>query len=260
MQPDDAWAQWYRSTVAQGLAGASLLVAPSRWMLECLESCYGRQRRSSVVYNGRTPALFNPYVSKRDYAASVGRLWDEGKQTRLLVQLASPPLPIVLAGATALAGESEEPDELEQAQALRHSRGHDDENFVGPAARVELRGELSEGEIRELLSRAAIYVATSKYEPFGLAPVEAALSRCAIVANDSPSLREIWDDAALYFQSDDAASLERTLALLKDNRELRAKYANRAYERARLHYTAARMVEEYMQLYSALLERRVRAA
>jgi glycosyltransferase involved in cell wall biosynthesis len=213
-----------------------------------------------VVYNGRTPALFNPYVSKRDYAASVGRLWDEGKQTRLLVQLASPPLPIVLAGATALAGESEEPDELEQAQALRHSRGHDDENFVGPAARVELRGELSEGEIRELLSRAAIYVATSKYEPFGLAPVEAALSRCAIVANDIPALREIWEDAALYFQSNDAASLERALELLHDNRELRARYANRAYERARQHYTAARMVEEYMQLYQALVEHRAWAA
>ena len=80
------------------------------------------------------------------------------------------------------------------------------------------------------------------------------------MANDIPALREIWDDAALFFRSNDAGSLEQALALLQSHRELRAMYANRAYERARLHYTAARMVEEYMQLYAALLQRRVRAA
>jgi len=267
MQPDDSWAQWYQATVKQGLAGASLLVAPSRCMLDCIESCYGRQRRSCVVYNGRTPALFNPFVGKLNYAASVGRLWDEGKQSQLLMQLTAPPLPILLAGAMTPAGEMEELPDLGRKTARTGSRrerpgedGREIPGFVEEAPRVELRGELSEGEIRELLSRAAVYVATSIYEPFGLAPLEAALSRCAIVANDIPSLREIWDDAALYFRSNDAASLERALALLQGNRELRGMYANRAYERARQRYTAVRMVEEYMQLYGALMERRVWAA
>jgi glycosyltransferase involved in cell wall biosynthesis len=186
-------------------------------------------------------------------------LWDEGKQSRLLTQLTAPPLPIFLAGSTTPAGEAE--PELGPGKAsMRSRRIPSDEEGLDFAARVELRGELCEGEIRELLSRAAIYVATSIYEPFGLAPLEAALSRCAIVANDIPSLHEIWDDAALYFRSNDAASLDRALALLHGNRELRAMYANRAYERARLRYTAARMVGEYMQVYRSLMERRVWAA
>ncbi len=243
------WAEWYRATVEQGLAGASLLVAPSRWMLDCIERCYGRQNNSRVIYNGRTPALFNPYVSKQNYAASVGRLWDEGKQSELLMSLISPPLPIFLAGAEMLPGEGEE-----QASPTRAN-----EDGTGRAG-VALQGELSEGEMRELLSRASIYIATSKYEPFGLAPLEAALSRCAIVVNDIPSFHEIWDDAALYFRSNDAASLQAALALLHGNRELRLTYANRAYEHACRHYTAVRMVEEYMQLYKALLEYRVWAA
>jgi glycosyltransferase involved in cell wall biosynthesis len=113
--------------------------------------------------------------------------------------------------------------------------------------------------MRELLSRASIYIATSKYEPFGLAPLEAALSRCAIVANDIPGFREIWDDAAFYFRAGDLGSLENALALLHGNPELRLNYANRAYDRARQHYTADRMVEEYMQLYRVLLERQVAA-
>jgi glycosyltransferase involved in cell wall biosynthesis len=245
VQPDDPWARWYRKTVEQGLAGASLLVAPSWGMLDCIENCYGEQPRSQVIYNGRSPTLFNPYVSKHDYAASVGRLWDEGKQSRLLMQLATSPLPIFLAGATAIAGESANEGFAERARGTRY---------------VQFKGELSEGEMRELLSRAAIYIATSKYEPFGLAPLEAALSRCAIVANDIPNLREVWGDAACYFRSSDAESLRDALALLHGNRELRLSYANRAYERARQRYTAERMVEEYVQVYRALLESRVWAA
>jgi glycosyltransferase involved in cell wall biosynthesis len=244
VQPDDPWARWYRETVGQGLAGASLLVAPSHGMLDCIERCYGGQPRSRVIYNGRSPALFNPYVSKHNYAASAGRLWDEGKQSRLLMQLLASPLPILVAGSTGLDGESanEFPEQTENAPD------------------VHFRGELSEGEMRELLSRAAIYIATSKYEPFGLAPLEAAFSRCAIVANDIPNLREVWGDAACYFRSSDAESLGEALALLHGNRELRLSYANRAYERARQRYTADRMVEEYVQVYTALLGHRVWAA
>ena len=37
--------------------------------------------------------------------------------------------------------------------------------------------------------------------------MKAAFSRCAIVANDIPSYREIWGDSALYFRTNDAASL-----------------------------------------------------
>ena len=241
VQPNDPWAQWYRGVVEQGLAGARLLVAPSVWMLERIESCYGTQPRAQVIYNGRTPTLFNPYVSKHGYAASVGRLWDEGKQARLLLQLTTPPLPVILAGSAT------SPEDIAAA--------HD---FSAPG--LELKRQLKEGEVRELLSHAAIYIATSIYEPFGLAPLEAALSRCAIIANDVPSFREVWGDAAFYFRTNDADSLVEALSLLHENRELRLSYANRAYERARQRYTAERMVDRYVQLYTSLLEHRVNAA
>jgi glycosyltransferase involved in cell wall biosynthesis len=240
-QPRDSWAQCYRRTVEDGLAGATLVVAPSHWMLGCIESCYKARPICHVIYNGRTPALFNPSAKKQTYAASAGRLWDEGKQSSLLMQLSAPPMPIFLAGAAAASDESR--------------AGRDGGNPC-----VHFKGQLSEGEMRELLSGAAIYIATSKYEPFGLAPLEAALSRCAIVANDIPSFREIWGDAALYFRSDDANSLGEALALLHRDHELRMSYANRAYQRALLCYTADRMVEEYLEIYTALLERRVSAA
>jgi glycosyltransferase involved in cell wall biosynthesis len=255
-QPAGRWAEWYYGVVAEGLAGANLLVAPSRWMLDSIESCYGAQMNSRVIYNGRTPERFDPLQPKQDYAASAGRLWDEGKQSSLLMELGLPPLPIRIAGAASLASESAPVTQTpEPPCGVPGSEPAADAN-----SDVRCIGELSEGGMRELLSRAAIYIATSKYEPFGLAPLEAALSRCALVANDIPSLREVWGYTALYFRRDDASSLAEALELLQGNPELRMAYADSAYERARRRYTAGRMVNEYVQAYSALLERRVRVA
>ncbi len=245
VEPTDSWARWYRAVVEQGLAGASVVIAPSRWMLDCIDRCYGKPQRSRVIYNGRTPALFNPLVSKHNYAASVGRLWDEGKQSQLLLQLEESPLPIFLAGAESL---SEQPS------------GDRNRLEVDALSSVQMKGQLSEGELKQLLSRASIYVATSKYEPFGLAPLEAAFSRCALIASDIPSFREIWGDTAFYFIPGDTGSLQRAIATLHGDRSMRLDYANRAFQHACERYTADRMIDEYAQLYSALLERRMSAA
>src|SRR4029078_7146514 len=104
--------------------------------------------------------------------------------------------------------------------------------------RVHFQGLLSEGQMAQLLSRASMYAATSRYEPFGLAPLEAAFSRCAIIANDIPSLREIWGDTVRYFRANDPGSLQSELEMLHSDRQMRLTLANLAYNRARLRYTA----------------------
>jgi glycosyltransferase involved in cell wall biosynthesis len=72
--------------VLRGLAGADAVVAPSAWMLDRISACYGRPRRAEVIYPGRNPIFFNPYVSKDDCVLAVGRLVDAGKQVFLLTQ------------------------------------------------------------------------------------------------------------------------------------------------------------------------------
>jgi hypothetical protein len=71
---------------ASGLAGADAVVAPSAWMLDRISACYGRPRRAEVIYPGRNPIFFNPYVSKDDCVLAVGRMVDAGKQVFLLTQ------------------------------------------------------------------------------------------------------------------------------------------------------------------------------
>src|SRR5512143_1169949 len=46
----------YRQEVSRGLAGASMVVAPTRWMLDALERFYGPVPRGRVIPNGRSAA------------------------------------------------------------------------------------------------------------------------------------------------------------------------------------------------------------
>jgi glycosyltransferase involved in cell wall biosynthesis len=176
-------------------------------------------------------------LSKHENALSVGRLWDFGKNAALLHKVNSP-FPIYLAGS------EQNPD----TNANPSASGH-----YGLYRRVYLKGMQSEAQLRQLYARAAIYIATSQYEPFGLAPLEAALSRCAIVASDIPSFREIWGDAAFYFANNDPESLQQALTRLHADPELRATYGSLAFQRASSRYTGSRMVEEYLHLYQALV-------
>jgi len=232
------WLNWYRKTVIAALSGASAVVAPSAWMLQTLRSCYAKPTRDVVIYNGRNPIFFNPYVSKDDSVLAVGRLWDAGKQVSLLTQHQHQ-LQVCIVAA-------------EQSVQPRIPIRADVRIATGNNC-VALRGPQTEAQLRTLYSRAAIYAATSRYEPFGMAPLEAALSRCAIVANDIPSFREIWGEAAMYFRANDAASLADAIRQLNDDRDLRNTYADRAYQRARERFTAKRMIDDYLELYRSLL-------
>jgi glycosyltransferase involved in cell wall biosynthesis len=126
--------------------------------------------------------------------------------------------------------------------------------------RVSLKGPQNEVQMRTLYSRASIYAATSRYEPFGIGALEAALSRCAIVANDIPTFREVWGEDALYFRANDADGLAEVIQSLSADRNLCRAYGNRAYHRARERFSAKRMLDEYLGLYRDLLGRESAAA
>jgi glycogen(starch) synthase len=235
--PESRWMRWYREIVRRGLSAAQAVVAPTQWMLDRIAEHYVRPACARVIANGRSPLGFNPHVSKQDYVLCVGRLWDSGKQVTLLAQHKMPL-------TTYIVGSLVHPDVAFRAGLQVPAAG---------GTNLQLKGEQSPAQLRQLYSRASIYAATSQYEPFGLAPLEAALSRCALVANDIPSFHEIWGDTACYFRRNDPDSLRQQIERLHADPALRLKYANLAYHHAREHYTADRMVEGYLELYQNLV-------
>jgi glycosyltransferase involved in cell wall biosynthesis len=104
-----------------------------------------------------------------------------------------------------------------------------------------------------MYSHAGIYAATSRYEPFGLAPLEAALSHCALVMNDNPVFHELWNDAAVFFNKDDSEDCARQIDQLRRNSDLRKECADRAFRVACEKFTARRMLEKYLHAYQELL-------
>jgi glycosyltransferase involved in cell wall biosynthesis len=163
-------------------------------------------------------------------AVTVGRLWDEAKNIEMLRTVHSP-IRIYVVGERQC-GSSVAPRQI---------------------GRSVLLGALPESSLMALLARSSIYIATSIYEPFGIAPLEAALCGCAVVANDIPSLREVWGDDALYF--DGPRSLSTLLHQLNRDEELLAQAQRRSFARAS-EMTAQRMTDGYEALYRALLASR----
>ena len=242
---DSAWLRWYRQTMSRGLADASAVVAPSEWMLNTVRSCYSPCCREMVIHHGRNPIFFNPYVAKEDSVLAIGRLLDPAKQVNLLTQQTHP-VPICIVGD-------------EAAEPLPRLPVRADVKFSDGNVGVSLKGPQSEAELRLLYSRAALYAGTHRYDPSGITILEAALSRCALILNDIPALREIWGPAAVYFRTNESESLAEAVRILSADVQLRRNFANRAFQRARESFNAHRMTDNYIQLYRSVAAQKVYA-
>ncbi|HUR95817.1 MAG TPA: glycosyltransferase [Gemmatimonadales bacterium] len=223
-----AWRR-YRRRMTEGLRSSDAVVAPSMAMLGELRRLY-RVRNGRVIRNGRDAARYTP-GRKDDTVLTAGRLWDSGKNVLALAKVAERlTWPVQAAGDTC----SPDGDETPAIHGL------------------ELLGTLGQEELASRMSRAAIFALPARYEPFGLSVLEAALSGCALVLGDIPSLRELWSGVALFVPPDDADALERAIEALIADASLRKGLAARARRRA-LSYGAARMATAYVELYAELL-------
>ena len=164
----------------------------------------------------------------------MGRIWDEAKNIKLLMDASSHiHYPIKLAGDARFEGNSSSTE----------------------GDNITYLGKLSMQEVAAQLSTAAVYVLPAKYEPFGLSVLEAALSGCALVLGKIDSLQEIWGDSAVYINTDDADELADKVNELMENEMLRNQYVQAAINRAK-QYSTTIMVENYLQVYRQLLQQK----
>jgi glycogen synthase len=224
-------AQWseYRERVHQGLAGASLVTAPTRAMLAELQRHYpGSYQAAQPIHNGRSRVLFQP-GPKQPYILSAGRLWDDAKNIRTL-EAAAPQTQWPIR----IAGEDQHPD-----------GGAPVFNGLHPL------GFLSPRQFARELSHAAIYALPARYEPFGLSALEAAMSGCALVLSDIPTLRELWQDAAIFVPPDEPDAWSETFGRLARDSSLRHSLGERALKRS-CDFSSRRTAEAYLRAYRAI--------
>ncbi len=211
----------YHAEVTAGLHAATAVVAPTRAMLAELDRLYGSTPDANVIHNGRDADDFRP-STKRPFVLAAGRLWDEAKNLATLRRAAvGLPWPVRVAGDG------------------------------GAGGGVELLGRLDAVAMAGQFAAASIYCLPARYEPFGLSILEAALSGCALVLGDIPTLRELWDGAAVFVPPTDADAVHAALRRLIADPAERADLARRARDRG-ARYGVAPMSAAYLALYRRL--------
>jgi glycogen synthase len=254
-EPPHSWDEYHRR-VSEGLRQADLVVAPTQAMLATLRKNYRTPENGRVIFNGRdalprspqtiTAPVVHPalehvparadapqYLSadKEAFILCVGRLWDEAKNASALASIAPK-----LSWPLRLAGETRHPDARTGA-ILKN---------------VELVGLRSAPEIADDYRRAAIYALPARYEPFGLSVLEAAMTSCALVLGDIPSLRELWGGVAAFVPPNEPNLLRAELADLIANPYRRQTMGAAALKRSE-RFSAGRMTAAYLSAYAELL-------
>jgi glycogen synthase len=199
----------YQERVARSLAYAALVTVPSRFMAQAIRRHYGFYGTVHIIPNGRSPESFFSAV-KEPFILAAGRVWDEAKNLSALERMAP-----ALSWPVRIAGEGSS------------------------------LGSLAPAELAQWYARASIYAWPALYEPFGLSVLEAALSGCALVLNDLPSLREHWEGAAAFAEPHTFAAVLQNII---ENENLRLELAQAARLRAK-KFTSQRMGVSYQGAY-----------
>lgn len=215
--------RWRTDAAAAGLRAASAVIAPTAAHAALLQEVYG-PIPVQVVHNGRDPTPLP--AGLRDRAVlTAGRLWDEGKGVARLDQ-AAPGLGAPIRAAGPVQGPH---------------------GGAASFANLDLLGTLDAAGMAAAFAGATVFASTARYEPFGLAALEAAQAGMALVLSDLPGFRELWDGAALFVGGGDdlPAALRRAL---DDPAPLAAAARQRA-----ARYTADAMTHATLAVHRAVV-------
>lgn len=123
---------------------------------------------------------------------------------------------------------------------------------AGVTGRIELRGYVDETTLRALYAGASALVFPSRYEGFGLPPLQALAAGVPVVAADIAVLREVLGNCALFAPVGDQHSFAERLRLVLAAGAGVRELVERGREHARA-YTWAAVAERMVRLYNSLM-------
>jgi glycogen synthase len=224
--PGPDWAE-YKRRVTGGLSAANIVIAPSAYMGSELGREYGISPDKVLVIHNFTRAQVPAAVKRQPFILAAGRVWDAAKNIELLERIAPE-----LDWEVRIAGETNDPE-----SSMRKRR------FLG---------SLPHSELMLQMAAVPIFAHPALYEPFGLSILEAARARCCLVLSDIPSLRELWDGAAVFVDPRKPAAWVRELNRLSGDASERESFGQLAYSQS-LKYAASSSVQQYWELYASLV-------
>lgn len=103
---------------------------------------------------------------------------------------------------------------------------------LGLADHVELRGWLSRDELDRLYAESTALVFPTRFEGFGLPPLEAMARGCPVIVSDIPVMHEVAGDAAMYVDPTDIDQLARAIRTVLGSPDERERMSQAGLARA----------------------------
>ncbi|MEO8035708.1 MAG: glycosyltransferase family 1 protein [Acidobacteriota bacterium] len=197
--------------IAPSLAHAWRIAAVSRAVAEEAVRGFGVPRQKIEIVPNGVDDFFSPGDRKDDYVLFVGTLEPRKGIDDLLAVWESLPEPrprLVLCGGAGW-------------------------KVKIPAGRnIEVTGFVDRQRLRTLYREATLFVYPSRYEGFGIPPLEAMACGTAVVATKTGAIPEFAGEAALLVEPGDRPALRKAILRALGSSELRRDLAARGVERA----------------------------
>lgn len=118
--------------------------------------------------------------------------------------------------------------------------------------KIKLLGFVPDSDLITLYAQALCLVLPSQSEGFGLTGLEAITTGLPVVCTDSPVLREIYQDAALYVDTKQPKAISNKIKLLLDRPKTRKQLQHRAKQVAH-QYSWKQMAQQTLAVYHQAL-------
>lgn len=117
---------------------------------------------------------------------------------------------------------------------------------------VKFLGYVPDEELAVLYKNAEAFIYPTLSEGFGLPGLEAMASGTPVACSDIPVLREVYADAALYFNPRDTNDITDKIKLILADKKLRADLVSKSNIQVK-KYSWRKMAEETLQIYNSVL-------
>ncbi len=110
-------------------------------------------------------------------------------------------------------------------------------------------GEATDGQLSNLYYHSKAYITASLMEGFGLPPLEAMANGCFVIASNIPSIREVCQDAALYFNPYDISDIADKIGIAFSQAD-KESFISKGKERVR-EFSWKKMAKETLKIYES---------
>lgn len=123
-----------------------------------------------------------------------------------------------------------------------------------PRSYIQYLGYIPDEELKHLYKEAIAYIFPSRYEGFGLPPLEAMVHECPVISSNASCLPEVLGSAALYFDPLKTESMEKAIVDIITKPKLRNEFCKKGSERVKKYSweeSAKKTLELYMKFHQS---------